>query len=175
MSNTNEQFLDLYRSAVTASAETLRTCIEGAERLRIQQLSAIREAIEENRRCLNEMAGSGNVNELVAQQIKLAGSQIERTVNYWSGFYLAAGENQAEVTKQLRDSATQLRESMQQALGSASFVAEPVRQAMQDIVNSAFASTARVTEEAAKTTAAQVETATAGIRQSIARQERKSA
>jgi hypothetical protein len=32
-----------------------------------------------------------------------------------------------------------------------------------------------VTEEAAKTTAAHVETATAGIRQSIARQERKSA
>jgi hypothetical protein len=119
------EFLDLYRSGLRNAVDLMKASLENAERVQQQHLSAIRNALEQNARSLDELSTAKSLDELVALQQKLAGAQFERVMGYWAGLYKSAGENQvAAIGKQ-----------MEQA---------------RDWFNESYALTARAAEEAGK-------------------------
>ena len=178
MTNPQDQFFDFYRAGLKATGDMIRASLEGAERLRKQQLAAIEEALASHARVVVEIDDAKGFEELVAVQGKLASAQYQAAIGYWNGIYQAAGESQAEVTRRVQAQAEQIRENFQKTLGAAPGGSVPMMQALQSMVDaasSAYALTARATEEATKLAAAQVATANAGIRQAAEQVQQKSA
>lgn len=168
MTNPQDQFVDFYRAGLKATGDMLRASLEGAERLRTQQLAAIGEALAAHEQSVAEISQAKGFEELFAVQAKIAGAQSQAVIGYWNGLYQAAGENQAEINKRVQAQVEQIRDNFQQALSAAPGGSVPMMQALQSLVDatsSAYALTARATEEAAKLAAGQVASANAGIRQ----------
>ena len=178
MTNPQEQFLDFYRTGLKATLEMMRVSLEGAERLRSQQLAAVNGALAANTKLAAEISSANSVEQLMALQTKLAGVQAETVMGYWSSLGQAAVENQAEMGKRLQTQVAQIGDTFRDSLKAVPGGSQPVLQAFQSLVDatsSAYAVTARATEEAAKLAAAQIATANAGIRQAFADEERKTA
>ena len=178
MTNPQDQFFDFYRAGLKASGNMIRASLEGAERLRKQQLAAISEALASHARTVAEIDGAKGFDELVAAQGKLASAQYETVIGYWSSIYQAAGESQADVTRHVQAQAEQIRESFQKTLVANPGGSAPIIAALQpliDAASSAYALTARATEEATKLAAVQLAAANAGIRQAAEQVQRKSA
>ena len=178
MTTPQEQFLDFYRAGLKATVEMMRASLEGAERLRSQQLAAVSSALAANTTLAAEISGANSVEQLMALQTKLAGVQAEAVMGYWSSIGQAAVENQAEMSKQVQAQVGQIGDSFRDSLKAVPGGSQPMLQAFQSLVDatsSAYAVTARATEEAAKLAAAQIATANAGIRQAVADEGRKTA
>lgn len=178
MTNPQEQFLDLYRAGLKATGDMMKVSLQGAERLRTQQLAAINEALSAHAQAIAEINSAKGIDELVAVQAKLAGTQYQTVISYWTCLGQAATEQQVEITKQVQVQVAQIRDNFQQALNAVPSGPDPITRALQSLVDatsSAYALTARATEEAAKLAAAQVATANAGIRQAAEQVDRKSA
>jgi phasin family protein len=151
------EFLDLYRSGLKNAVDLMKASLESAERLQQQQLAAIRHALEQNARSIDDLSSAKSLDELVTLQQKLAGAQFERLVGYWSKLYQTAGESQVAT----------IGRQMAQA---------------RDWFNESYTLTARAAEEASKlassSTQAQVPAAAAAARQmakQAERQERRTA
>ena len=99
---------EIYRSGLRAAADLMKTSLESAERLQNQQLEGIRNAMEENVRSARQLSEVSSVGELMALQSRLAGAQMERSLDYWSRMWRAAGETQATLIGQAQ---TQVREA----------------------------------------------------------------
>lgn len=178
MTNAQDQFFDFYRAGLKTTGEMITASLEGAERLRKQQLAAISEALASHASVVAEIDEAKGLEELVAVQGKLASAQYQTVIGYWNGIYEAAGESQANVTRHVQAQAEQIRENFQKTLGSATGGSVPIMAALQPLIDAAssvYAFTARTTEEATKLAAAQVATANAGIRQAAEQAQRKSA
>lgn len=179
MTNPQDQFFDFYRAGLKASGDMIKASLEGAERLRTQQLTAINEALAAHARAVAEIDHAKGFEELVAVQGKLAAAQYQTVIDYWNGIYQAAGESQAELSKRVQAQAEQIRENFQKTLGAAPSGSAPIIAALQplmDVASSAYVLTARAAEETAKLAAAQLATANAGIKQTVEKaQQRKSA
>jgi phasin family protein len=149
------EFLDLYKAGLKSAVDLMKASLESAERLQQQQLAAIRGALEQHVKSVNELTNAKSLDELLAVQQKMAGSQLERMMGYWSNVCQAAGQNQAEAMGQVQTQMAQAR----------------------DWFNETYSLTARATEEAAKIASAQFATVSAGARQQQAkeRQERRPA
>jgi phasin family protein len=106
------EFLDLYRSGLKNAADLMKASLESAERLQQQQLSAIRIALEQNARSIQELPSARSLDDLVALQQKLAGAQFERVMGYWSSLCQSAGESQvATISKQMAQARDWFNES----------------------------------------------------------------
>ena len=178
MTNPQDQFFDFYRAGLKVAGDLIGVSLEGAERLREQQLAAINEALASHARAVAEIDDAKSFEELVAVQGKLASAQYQTVIGYWNGVYQVAGESQAEVTRRVQAQAEQIRENFQKTLGAATGGSVPIMAALQplvDVASSAYALTARATEEATKLAAAQLATANAGIRQAAEQVQQKSA
>lgn len=178
MTNPQDQVLDFYRASLKATGDIITASLKAAERLRTQQLAAISAALGSHERAVAEIDAAKGFEELVAVQGKLASAQYQSVVDYWNGICQSAGQGQAEVTRQVQAQAAQIRENFQKALGAGSGGSNPMMAALQPLVDaasSAYAMTARATEEATKLAAAQLATANAGIRQAAEQVTRKSA
>src|SRR4051812_41751159 len=106
------EFIDLYRSGLRNAVDLMKASLENAERVQKEQLSAIRNALDQNAQCLSELGGAKTLDELVALQQKLAGAQFERVMGYWSSLYRSAGENQvAAIGKQMAQAREWFNES----------------------------------------------------------------
>jgi hypothetical protein len=151
MNQPQAEFLDLYRAGLKNAVDLMKSSLENAERLQSQQMSALRSALDQHLRSVNDLTEAKSMDDLLELQQKMAGAQLERVMDYWSVMCKTAGENQMAA-------ATQVQKQMAQA---------------RDWFNETYAMTARATEEAAKLATAQVASANAGMRQP--RQERKSA
>jgi phasin family protein len=88
------QFFDLYRTGVRTVADVMKASLESVERMQNQQLQLIRSALEENAKSASQVADAKSVDELIALQARLTGSQAQRVMDYWSGVWRAAGDNQ---------------------------------------------------------------------------------
>jgi phasin family protein len=137
------EFLDLYKAGLKSAVDLMKASLESAERLQQQQLSAIRGALEQHVKSVNELGNAKSLDELMALQQKMAGSQLERMLGYWSNLCQTAGQNQAAAVGQVQTQMAQAR----------------------DWFNETYSLTARATEEAAKIASAQMATASAGARQ----------
>ena len=106
------QFVDFYRTGLKTAADLAKTQLENAERIQQQQLKVIRGALEENTRSASELANVKSVDELMALQTRLAGSQFERMMEFWSGVWRAAGDNQAAIIGQLQSQISQAKSAV---------------------------------------------------------------
>jgi len=115
-------FFEAYRSGLRAAADLMKTSLESAERLQNQQLEAIRGALEENVRSTRQLSEAGSLGELMALQTRFTGAQIERSVDFWTRAWRAAGETQAALIGQAQNQIGQMGEKVREgyALGARS-------------------------------------------------------
>ena len=101
MQESQTQFFDLYRTSLRAMNDLMKSSLETTERLQNQQLQQVRSAIEETTRSTGQMGEVRSMDELMAAQARLAGSQIQRTMDFWGSLWRAAGDNQINFFKGL--------------------------------------------------------------------------
>jgi hypothetical protein len=107
------QFFEIYCAGLKSAADVVTATLESARRVQQQQLDALQSAIEEQTRSVRELAEVRSVDELMALQTRLAGSQLERTIDFWSRLWRAAGDNQLAIMGQAQAQLGQVREGMQ--------------------------------------------------------------
>jgi len=146
------EFLDLYKAGLKSAVDLMKASLESAERLQQQQLTAIRGALEQHVKSVNELSDAKSLEDLMALQQKMAGSQLERVMGYWTNLCQTAGQNQAAAIGQVQTQMAQAR----------------------DWFNETYSLTARATEEAAKIASAQMATVSAGARQQQAARQQES-
>jgi hypothetical protein len=84
MTQPQAEFLDLYRAGLKTAADLMKASLQSAERLQNQQLVAIRTALDQQSKSINELGQAKTLDELLSVQTKIAGAQIERAMGYWS-------------------------------------------------------------------------------------------
>ena len=84
MTQPQAEFLDIYRAGLKTAADLMKASLQSAEKLQSQQLVAIRTALDQQMKTINELGQARSVDELLALQTKLAGAQWERAMGYWS-------------------------------------------------------------------------------------------
>lgn len=125
-------FLELYKAGLKNAADLMKATLESAERLQKQQLSAIRGALDEQVRSVEALGEARSVEDLMALQHKMAGSQFQRVMDYWGELCQAAGRDQTAAIQRAQQQMAQAR----------------------DWFNDTYSIAARATEEAASIAAA---------------------
>jgi len=115
MTQPQAEFLDLYRAGLKTAADLMKVSLQGVERLQNQQLVAIRTALDQQSKAVNELGQARTIDELLALQTKMAGAQWERAMGYWSELW----QNQL----------AQSRDWLSEAAQAASSTSSQVRQA----------------------------------------------
>ena len=106
------QFFDMYRAGMKNAADVMTATLESARRLQQQQLDALQSAIDDQTKSMRELADVRSVDELMALQTRLASSQLERTVDFWSRLWRVAGDNQLAIMGQAQAQLGQVREGV---------------------------------------------------------------
>jgi hypothetical protein len=94
------QFLDFYRTGLRNASEMMKASLESAEKVQQQQFQAMRNALEENAKSVNQLADAKSIEEVVAVQTRMAGTQMEQLIGLWTGMWRIAGENQNSMLRQ---------------------------------------------------------------------------
>jgi hypothetical protein len=102
MQEPQTQFFDFYRSGLRTMNDLMKSSLETTERLQNQQLQNVRSAIEETTRSSGQLGDIRSLDELLAAQAKLAGSQVQRTMDFWSHVWRAAGDSQIALISQMQ-------------------------------------------------------------------------
>ena len=89
MTQPQTEFLDLYRAGLKTAADLMKASLQSAERLQNQQLVAIRTALDQQSKSINELGQARTIDELLALQTKMAGAQWERAMGYWTELWQA--------------------------------------------------------------------------------------
>jgi phasin family protein len=168
MNKSDNQIFDLYRSGLEAFLDLSRTSVQGAERLREQQLKAINEAFSEAGDTGRQIGSAKTLEELLELQAKLAPTQLEKAMRYWGGLYATGARNQVEIMQQMQAKVSNFTEACCATLDAAPQGTEPVVAPLKSAVTamcSAYTLTARAGEEAAKLAVSQIESANANMRQ----------
>ena len=84
MTQPQAEFLDLYRAGLKTAADLMKVSLQSAEKLQNQQLVAIRTALEQQSKSINELGQAKSIDEVLALQTKMAGAQWERAMGFWS-------------------------------------------------------------------------------------------
>ena len=120
------QFFEIYRAGLKSAADMMTATLEGARRLQQQQLDALQSAIDDQTQCVRELTEVNNIDELMALQTRLAGSQVERSVEFWSRVWRAAGDSQLAILGQAHFQLGEVREGL---LGAAAQAAHSEQRA----------------------------------------------
>jgi len=105
MTQPQVELFDFYRSVLKTAADMMKASLETAERLQNQQLVAIRTAIDQQTKSVDELARATTLDELMALQTRLAGDQFERAMSYWGTLVELASENQRKAIGQFQEQA----------------------------------------------------------------------
>jgi phasin family protein len=178
MADPQAQFLDFYRSSLESMINTARGSLDEAERLRTQQLEAIREALAQNAELAREISGAASAEELMGAQAKFANHQLEVALGYWGKLFEAANRSQLQAMKSCEEQSASFNQRVAGMLEGAPAGSEPMVGAMKTFMQAAQAAYgfgAQATEQAAKLTEAQFVTASAGIREAVASAREKTA
>jgi phasin family protein len=168
MTKPDSQFFDLYRVSLEAALDIAKASLQGMERLRAHQLKMISEAFSEAADTGQQIGSVKNLEEMLEVQTKLAPAQLEKAMGYWSGLCATTARNQADVMQQMQAKVSSLGDAYRATLDAAPRGSEPMVAPLKSAVNaicSAYALTARASEEAARLAVSQIETANAGMRQ----------
>jgi len=168
MTKSDNQFFDLYRTGLEAFLDMTKTSVQGAERLRAQQVKAINDAFSEAGEAGRQIGSAKSLDELLELQTRIAPTQLEKALRYWSDLYATGARNQVEIMQQVQSKVTNFTDACRATLDAAPQGTEPVVAPLKSAVTamcSAYTLTARAGEEAAKLAVSQIESANAGIRQ----------
>jgi phasin family protein len=168
MTKSDNQLFDLYRSGLEAFIDLARTSVQGAERLREHQLKCLHEAFSEAGETGRQVDSAKTLEQLLELQSKLAPTQFEKAMRYWSGLYATGARNQVEIMQQMQNKVADFTEACRATLDAAPQGTEPVVAPLKSAVTamcSAYTLTARAGEEAAKLAVSQIESANPGARQ----------
>ena len=102
MQEPQTQLFDLYRTGLRTMNDIMKSSLEASERLQNQQLQQVRNALEETTRSTGQLGEMRSLDELMAAQAKLAGSQVQRTMDFWSSVWRAAGDSQIALISQVQ-------------------------------------------------------------------------
>ena len=122
MTQPQAELFDFYRAGLKTAADMMKASLESAERLQNQQLVALRTAIDQQTKSVDELARATTLDELMALQTRLAGDQFERVMSYWGSFVQIATENQRKAIGQFQDQARWLSTASPVPGGEASAV-----------------------------------------------------
>lgn len=178
MPTQQDDFLNLYRAGLAEMLAMTRATLDEFEQLRSGQLEAIREALAENAELTGEIAGAQDMQRLLAIQARFANHQMEVALGYWGRLCEAASHTQLDAMRRLEAQATKFNQRAASMLDTAPAGTEPMVAAMRAFLEAAQTAcglSAQATEQAAKATEAQFETATAGIRSALANASKRSA
>jgi hypothetical protein len=117
---------EIYRAALKSGADMMTAMLESARRLQQQQLDVLQSALDDQTRSVRELAEVRTVDQLMALQSRLAGSQLERTLDFWTRLWRAAGDNQLAMIGQAQSQLGQVREGIREVTREA---AEPEQRA----------------------------------------------
>lgn len=106
MQEPQTQFFDFYRSGLRTMNDIMKSSLETTERLQNQQLQQVRSALEETTRSTGQLGEIRTLDELLAAQARLAGSQVQRTMDFWSQVWRAAGDSQIAMISQMQSLTT---------------------------------------------------------------------
>ena len=87
MTQPQAEFLDLYRAGLKTAADMMKTSLQNAERLQNQQLVAIRSALDQQARAIDDLGQARSMDELLSLQTRIAGAQFQRAFGFWSELY----------------------------------------------------------------------------------------
>jgi hypothetical protein len=153
---TQTQFLDIYRTMARATADSAKAALQTSERIHQQQLQLVRSALEQNTRAASQLAEARTLDEVLAAQSQFTGLQVAQAMEIWRAMLRHVGDSQMTFLSQMQNQAGQATDTVRQA----------------------YDLTARATEDAARTAASQVtaaNTPNAGERRPQEQQHRKSA
>jgi phasin family protein len=108
------QFFEIYRAGLKSAADVVTATLESARQLQQQQLDALHSALEDQTKSVRELADVRTVDELMALQSRLAGTQLERTMDFWSRLWRAAGDNQLAMIGQAQSQLGQVHEGIRE-------------------------------------------------------------
>lgn len=117
-------FLELYRAGVRAASDIAKASLENAQRIQAQQAEALREALEANARSAQQLADAGSITDLMALQLKLAGTQAEQAAEFWTRAWRTASETQVAMLGQVQSQVGQLSERVRETYSAATRVAQ---------------------------------------------------
>lgn len=87
------QIFDMYRVGMKTAADMMIASLENAQRMQQQQFEAVHQMLDDQVKSVRELAEAKNMNELLAAQTRLTGSQMERTMDFWNRVWRATSEN----------------------------------------------------------------------------------
>jgi hypothetical protein len=145
-----DHLVDLYRAGIRSASEMMKQSLEQTERLQQQQLQLVRGALEEHTRSGSQAADVKSLDDIVAFNSRLAGTQLERMTEFWANWWRAAGDTQKSMIEQ-----------MQSQMGQA-----------KERVREGYAFTARASEDAARLAASHVSGAASQVAGAVHDRER---
>ena len=116
MNQQHTQFLDIYRAGMKTAAEMMKSSFENVERVQNRQLQLVRNALEENAKSADELASAKSLDELVSMQTRLAASQMERTIELWTGLWRSTAEGMRDTYNRTTESAARIASSQVQTV-----------------------------------------------------------
>ncbi len=144
-------FFDLYRAGVRSVVDVMNASLENTQRLHEQQLRLIRSTLEQNNRSTGELGEANSLQEIMAINSRLAGAQLDRMAEFWTGLWRTAGETQKSMIDRMQSQMDRSTEAVRE--------------------NYAFAE--RTSEDATELAASQVAAAVGQVREAAASQQRR--
>jgi phasin family protein len=108
------QLFEMYRAGLKTTADMMTASLESAQRLQQQQLDALHGALDDQVKSVRELSEVKSMDELMALQTRLTGTQLERTIDFWSRIWRVAGDNQVAMIGKAQSQLGQMREVGQQ-------------------------------------------------------------
>jgi hypothetical protein len=107
-------FFELYRASMRTATDIMKASLENAQRMQAQHMDAVRGAIEENAKSAQQLSEVKSLDEMMALQTRLAGSQLERNADLWSRMWRAAGDSQVAIIGQVQSQVGQLSDRVRE-------------------------------------------------------------
>ena len=107
-------FLELYRAGMRTAADIMKASLENVQKLHAQQIEAVRGALDENARSARELSEVKSMDEMLALQTRIAGSQLERTADLWGRLWRAAGDSQVAIIGQVQSQVGELSDRVRE-------------------------------------------------------------
>ena len=118
------QLFDLYRAGIRSAADMMKFSLEHTERLQQQQLQLIRQALDESTRTTTQASELKGIDDVVAFNSRLAGTQLERVGEFWANWWRAAGDAQKSMIEQFQSNIGQAKDQLREGYSYAARTAE---------------------------------------------------
>ncbi|MDD5248330.1 MAG: phasin family protein [Rhodocyclaceae bacterium] len=158
---------DLYLAAFQSTVDLINVYLGGIERLQSFQIETMQKMRADQSEISKQIDATGSLEDIRSAQTEFARDQVEKAATYWSGLCTTAYQNQLEMLKEAQAKTMALTADMRQRLDAAPASDGPMISALKLVVDAAQSTCAagvRTTEEVARLTAAQIETAAASSR-----------